>query len=278
MERMDVRAAVSMAGGVARVADLRAQGHPRRAIEGAVTAGVLIRPRQGWVATPDADAHLVAAARAGVVLTCVTQARRLGLWIASEHPAHVAAPAHGRVGEVAEGTRIHWARPLVPRHPALLEDHVENVLVMVARCLPREGALAIWESALRQDLVAREALARLPLPAAARALLDVSSSYSDSGLETLVPMRLRFLRVPMRQQVWIAGHAVDHLIGDRLVLQIDGGHHVRPQRRRDIAHDARLELLGYHVIRVDYVQVMRRWADVHDMIVRAVAQGLHRAA
>ncbi len=91
-------------------------------------------------------------------------------------------------------------------------------------------------------------------------------------------MRLRFLRLPIRQQVWLAGHPVDFLIGDRLVLQIDGGHHVGSQRRSDIAHDARLTLLGYHVIRIDYVQVMTRWVDVHDVIVRAVAQGLHRAA
>jgi very-short-patch-repair endonuclease len=276
--RVDVRAAVAVAGGISRVADLRARGFSRRAVEGAVSAGALLRPRKGWVAAPDADPHLVAAARAGVVLTCVTQARRLGLWVAHEHAVHVAAPAHGRVGDVADGTRIHWARPLIPRHPASLEDPVENVLAVVATCRPHEEALAIWESALRQDLVAREVMARMPLSAVARSLLDAASPYSDSGLETFVPSRLRFLRLPIRQQVWIAGHAVDHLIGDRLVLQIDGGHHVGSQRRSDIAHDAVLALLGYHVIRVDYVQVMHRWSEVHDVIVRAVAQGRHRAA
>ena len=141
-----------------------------------------------------------------------------------------------------------------------------------------ERALAVWESALRQGTVTRESLRRLPLPPAPRALLDQCSLHSDSGLETFIPVRLRFLRLPIRQQVWLAGHPVDFLIGDRLVLQIDGGHHVGPQRRGDIAHDTQLTLLGYYVVRIDYVQVMTMWPEVHDVIVRAVAQGLHRAA
>ncbi|MBW9111243.1 endonuclease domain-containing protein [Microbacterium ureisolvens] len=272
----DVVRAVRAVGGVARVAALRAQGLPRRAIEGAVSSGVLVRPRNGWVAALDADALLIAAARAGVVLTCQTQARRLGLWVLRDDRAHVAAPPHHHIGDMKAGTRVHWARPLVPRHPDALVDPIENVLALVATCLPREEALAIWESALRQELAARDSLQRMPLSGAARALLEQCSPVSDSGLETLIPVRLHFLRLPIRQQVWLAGHAVDFLIGDRLVLQVDGGHHVGAQRRSDIAHDARLALLGYHVVRVDYVQVMTRWVDVHDVIVRAVAQGLHR--
>lgn len=59
------------------------------------------------------------------------------------------------------------------------------------------------------------------------------------------------------------------------MLQIDGGHHVGEQREADIEHDAQLMLLGYHVIRVGYRQVIDRWDSVHDLIVRAVAQGLH---
>jgi very-short-patch-repair endonuclease len=269
---------VAEAGGVMRTAELRARGFARRAIEAGIGEGTLTRPRSGWVATPDADPHLVAAARAGVVLTCVTQARRLGLWVLREDEAHVAAPPHRHIGDVRAGTRVHWAKPVVPRHPHALADPVENVLALVAGCLPREEALAIWESALKQDLAARESLARMPLPTVARELLAMCSPYSDSGLETFVLVRLRFLRLPIRQQVWIAGHHVDHLIGDRLVLQIDGGHHVGAQRRSDIAHDAQLTLLGYHVIRVDYVQVVNEWPEVHDAIVRAIAQGLHLAA
>ena len=101
--------------------------------------------------------------------------------------------------------------------------------------------------------------------------------WSDSGLESFVVPRLKWMRLPIRPQVWISGHRVDFLIGDRLVLHIDGGHHVGTQRETDIEHDAQLMLLGYHVIRVGYGQVVDRWHTVQDLIMRAVAQGLHRA-
>jgi hypothetical protein len=36
--------------------------------------------------------------------------------------------------------------------------------------------------------------------------------------------------------------------------------------------------MGYHVIRVGYQQVINEWEHVQDLIMRAVAQGLHLAA
>ncbi|MDX2375503.1 endonuclease domain-containing protein [Microbacterium sp. LRZ72] len=263
-------------GGVARSARLIEAGTPKWAITDAVALGLLVRLRRVWVATPDADRELVAAARAGVVLSCVTAAKRRGLWVLDAEHLHVAVHAHS--GAVhASGATVHWKAPIVPRPPGILEDALENVLVLVAGCQPREAALAVWESALRQQLVDPLSLERMPLPAAARELLASASPWSDSGVETFVVPRLRWMRLPLRRQVWLAGHRVDLLIGDRLVLQIDGGHHVGAQRERDIAHDAELRLRGYHVIRIGYWQVIERWHEVQDVLMRAVAQGLHRA-
>lgn len=254
---------------------LVAIGIPERAVAEAVRDGVLVRLRRVWLALPDADAHLVAAARQGVVVSCVTQAARLGLWVLSETEPHVgAAPHAGRV--TIPDAHVHRAAPMVPRHPDALVDPIENVLVLVAMCRPFEEALAVWESALHQGLVDRLALERLPLPAKARAILDSASPFADSGLESFAVPRLRWLRLPLRRQIWIQGHLVDLLIGERLVLQIDGGHHVGRQREEDIRHDAALMLLGYHVIRVGYAQMVDDWASVQDTIMRAVAQGLHR--
>ena len=101
--------------------------------------------------------------------------------------------------------------------------------------------------------------------------------FADSGLESLAVPRLRWLQLPLRRQIWVFGHRVDLLIAERLVLQIDGAHHVGAQRDQDIAHDAELMLLGYHVIRVGYRQVVDHWEEVQDRIMRAVAQGLHLA-
>jgi len=267
---------VGAAGGVVRSRSLATSGFSPHAVRSAIDRGLLQRVRKGWVAAVDADPLLLAAARAGVVLTCVTQARRLGLWVLREDASHVAAPRHS--GGVSVTTaRVHWGTPPVPRDPDSLVDHIENVLWAVATCRPELEALAVWESAVRRGLTTTDGMRRLALPPAARRVCDQTTPWSDSGLESFVPPRLRFLRLPIVPQAWIHGHHVDFLIGARLVLQIDGGTHVGAQREQDVGHDAELMLQGYHVIRVGYLQVVERWPEVQDLIMRAVAQHLHLA-
>ncbi len=267
--------AVRRGGGVARIRPLVDAGHTRYTVRAAIDAGALMRVRRDWVAVPGADPVRVAAARAGAVISCISQAKRLGLWVLAEDRLHVAVAPHRAVK--ADGATVHWAIPAVPRHPDVLVDPIENVLALVASCQPFESALAVWESALRGGAVTRATLERMNLGSRAARVLAAASPWSDSGLESFVVPRLRWLRLSIIPQVWIAGHRVDFLIGERLVLQIDGGHHVGTQRAADIAHDAQLMLLGYHVIRVDYRQVVERWHMVQDVIMRAVAQGLHLA-
>lgn len=260
---------------VARIRTLLDEGHSRYTVRLAIESGELIHVRRDWVALPTADRELVSATRAGVVVSCISQAKRLGLWVLRVDRPHVAANANRTVR--MPGSTVHWASPAVPRHPDAIVDPIENVLALVAACQPFESALSVWELALRTGLVARASLERMDLGPAARRVLGVASPWSDSGLESFVVPRLKWLRLPIIPQVWIAGHRVDFLIGDRLVLQIDGGHHVGTQRAEDIDHDARLMLLGYYVIRVGYAQVIDRWHTVQDVIMRAVAQGLHLA-
>lgn len=268
---------VSQRGGVARSVRLSEAGVSWRAVAEAVDDGRLLRVRRQWLAVPDADPHLLAAARGGVVLSCLTGAEHLGLWVTMRGGVHVAAAPHAGRVDVAEGTHVHRMKPLVPRHPDSLVDAVENTLVLAAMCVPREEALAVWESALNKRLVTIDALERLALPAKAREILRVAQPFADSGLETIVITRLRWLGLRLLAQAWILDHRVDLLIGDRLVLQIDGAHHVGAQRAEDIRHDALLTLNGYHVIRVGYRQIVDDWPSVQDLVTRAVAQGLHRA-
>lgn len=265
-------------GGVVRTHRLRAQGVSRTALEREVDAGHLIRIRRGWVATKDADPVLVAAARAGVVVTCISQAARLDLWV-HEKPDrfHVGADPHGSGGKT-ERAHVHWSEPMLPRHPDALVDPIENVLALVADCEPFERALATWESALNKGLVTVAGLAEYPWKGAARNLLNRANPFADAGTETYIRERLSWLKLRLLIQTWIAGHRVDVLIGGRLVLQIDGKHHVGAQRSEDIRHDAELRLMGYHVIRVSYQQLMHDWPAVQDLIMRAVAQGLHLAS
>lgn len=172
---------------------------------------------------------------------------------------------------------MHWAQPLVPRQPDALIDAVENVLATVASCQPFEAALTIWESALREGLVTKGEMAAFPLGPGARAVLEAAEEFTDSGIETLFRVRLRWLRVRILHQVWVAGHRVDFLIGKRLVVQIDGGHHVGAQRDADVAHDAALMLRGYHVLRFSYGQIVEDWPAVQSVVMRAIAQRRHLA-
>ncbi len=264
-------------GGIARISTLRLAGVTEHSLRKAIRSASLISVCRGWVARPDCDPMLIAAARRGVVLSCITLASRRGLWVSSAHGVHVAAPpASGHAGAV-QGV-VHWSKPLFLRDPEVLEDSIENALVLIARCQPYEDALATWESALRMRMVDPGTLARVRLPPAARRLLADATPSADAGTETIFRTRLAWLRLTITPQVWLFGHRVDFVIGERLVIQIDGGHHVGVQRSRDIAHDTELMLRGYHVIRIGYDQLMNQWASVQAQILAAVAQRLHLAS
>lgn len=264
-------------GGVVRSVVVVESGFSPRTVETAQRAGLITRPRRGWLAAKDAEKTVVTAARLGVVLTCRTQAGLLGLWVHDRSGApHFTVP-HNAAVRIPFEAWVHRGRPIVPRHPDSLVDPIENVLAYIAECEPFERALATWESALSRSLVTLEALRGYAWKPAARRVLEHAVPFSDAGLETYLRARLRWLRLSIRVQIWIAGHRVDTLLGDRLVIQIDGAHHVGAQRSEDIRHDAELRLMGYHVMRVSYTQVMFDWPLVQDLIMRAVAQGLHRA-
>lgn len=267
--------AIHSAGGVIPATTLIAKGHSRHHIARAIDTGQIIRVRRNWIALPSADPVLQDAARRGVVVSCVSLARRLGLWVPGGGEClHVAAKPRGNVAD-ASGIVVHWRVPAVPRHPDSLVDSLENALILVSTCVDHEGAVAVWDSAFRTRAASRDVLARMRLPPAARRVLADTHLWADSGLESLFIVRLRWLDIRIVPQAWIQGHRVDFLLGDRLVVQLDGGTHVGRQRSRDIAHDAELALRGYHVLRFSYAQVVDDWPHVQDVIMRAVAQGLH---
>lgn len=265
-------------GGAVRSLTLRERGVSGYEIRRAVERGQLTHPRRGWVALATLDAELQFAVTHGVVLSCVTLASRNGLWVPHmPTQLHVASRRNGP--PLFDLARVHWAEPLVPRDPDAIVDSLPNALSLIARCLPREEALTVWESALNKKLTDIQSLQRFPLSSAARDLLSECRPYSDSGLESLFKTRLRWLNQAIRPQVSLLGHRVDFLIGDRLVVQIDGKQHNSEQHRSsDYAHDLQLELRGYHVIRVSYSQVMYGWPAVQTSILEALARGWHAAA
>lgn len=275
---MDPVSELRRRGGITRTRTLLDAGVSTYALRRAKASGTIFSPRNGWVAVKDADWFALGAVRRGLVISCVTAAERRGLWIPEKGKWHVAAPPHAGRFQVPERTVVHWSTPVVPRQRDDVEDDLRNALALIAQCQPFETALVIWESALNKGLVDAQALARLPLPASAREVLVRARPFADSGLETIIIHRLRWMNLPMLPQAWVIGHRVDLLIGERLVIQLDGATHTGAQRTSDIEHDALLKLRGYHVLRFSYEQIMEHWEQVQAIIMEAVAQGLHRAS
>lgn len=266
-------------GGWCHRADLLDDGWtPRQILDARRAEGVSLLRRK-WLVLPDAPADIREAARVGGVVTCASTLTRYGLWvppeIADHSVPHIAVSAVS--SEAPRGAISHRAKPVVSRPPRRLVDPIENVLAHIATCLPRAAALAVWESAIHGSLVRPEHLRRLSWTTlAARDLAERAGPLSDSGVESTFVARCRGAGFEIVQQVQIAGHRVDALIGRRLVIQLDGFafHSDAAQRRRDVAHDRELVAMGYTVLRFTYYDVMHSWPIVERDIRRAIAQGL----
>lgn len=279
----DLFAQVS-AVGIAHRAALLQQGFTARQLRELVRAGGVDVLRRHWFAAETAAPHLREAATRGARITCTTLARHRGWWM----PPRLGDEPHLHFVPGSTGPRLteewigvtHWTAPLAPAGRSLLAS-VEDALAHIAVCLPRETALILWEAAARTERLAPEALRAIRWTSRAAAEIAAETTgLADSGLEVIVVRPLRSLGVRVQQQVWIAGKPVDALVGERLVLQIDGWmhHSSSAQRTKDIAHDAELRLRGYTVLRFSYEQVVHRWGEVEVIIRRGLAAGLHRAA
>ncbi len=140
--------------------------------------------------------------------------------------------------------------------------------------------LVALDSALNLRLVTDAQLtdAFESFPDRSRKLLSMTDPGSQSGLETLARHRLRRWGIHLRTQVVIEGIGrVDMVIGERLVLELDGfGFHAHEaafevDRHRDLALYER----GYLVMRLSYHQVMTEWADAERVIRAMVRRGDH---
>lgn len=265
--------------GVAHGSVLYAAGFSKHAVSAAVSSGMLRRVRRSWLLQPDCDPRRAAAAALGGRVTCVSAAALLGLWTPDHDETHIAVAPHAAGGSVRPGLRLHWSDGPAPFPRRAVQDPLINVLYHVARCRPAADALAVWESALRLKLVDLAVLDRVRWRSTrASSLKALASSLSDSGLETCFVMLMRDTGVTVQQQAWIDGRPVDGLIGERLIIQLDGFayHSSAAERRRDLEADARLGLRGYTVLRFDYQQVFFRPGYVTDVVRTAIAQGLHR--
>ncbi len=276
---MDIAGFVEEAGGIVHRQSVLDAGVSVAALRAELRRGHLQRVRRYWVATPSAPDLLRGAAELTARIACITAARHRGWWIPPDADErlhlHVLPTGRPPVGPSV----VHWNRPLVPVSDRVLVESIADSLEHIAECLPREQALVLWESAVHAQAIAPGELAHVRWRSvAAKSLSAVATGMSGSGIETIFVVRIADWGLPIRQQVPLAGHDVDVLIGELLVVQLDGFafHSGSAERTRDLAHDRRLVALGYTVLRFSYSEVVYNWAIVEQSLARAIAQGRHR--
>ncbi|MEP6482360.1 MAG: DUF559 domain-containing protein [Rhodoglobus sp.] len=269
-------------GGIARTYELLADGHTSHQLTGAVRRGEIVRVRQGHYCTPELSEVEQFAVRIGGRLTGLSGARSLGIWTPPDRRLHIAVAPDARALRTARDPRRRRARHPDPATVVRWTDKRRpgtRSRLDAAECLreiaQRESAIVAFaaaESALHQGFITRTSVGSLGLGRYASAV----NRLSESGGESLMKFGLLALRTPFRQQVAIVGVGrVDFLIGDRLVIEVDGAefHTSREAFENDRRRDALLATLGYRVLRFSYRQVEGQWPEVSGAIAAALARG-----
>ncbi|WP_243842147.1 endonuclease domain-containing protein [Microbacterium hydrocarbonoxydans] len=220
---------------------------------------------------------MVEAAEHGGSIGCETAARHLGLWVLDEPGIHVWMRSdrhhHGSASRTCECTR-HWDAG--PGEETFGLPSLPRVLLQIYRCRGAEAFFVALESARRVGLLPRAALRwlRSVVDRTGRDLIDFSRDDSDSGLESLVRLRIRKYRWSVRTQAEIIGTGrVDLLVDDWLIIETDGkdNHDGASHRHRDLVRDATAASWGHVSLRFDYAMVLHDWDLVERAIVAMMA-------
>lgn len=260
-------------GGIARGSHLQKLGFTRTQLSRQARAGHIQCIRPGVFAALDLDARIRVAAAHGGALTCSSVLRMHGIWLLDDDTrAHVWLGAHGRVHTHSECDCVSH---FYTGRPPLGRVDLETALVHHRRCAGDEAFFAAFESAWRQRRLSGAARNRVraALPASARWLVDLARPDADSGLESILRLRLHILGLRLQSQVDIADVGrVDFVIGGRLILEADGKqNHAGPDmRHKDLIRDAAASARGYETLRFDYAQIVHDWPTVQAAILGAL--------
>ncbi|MDJ0323468.1 DUF559 domain-containing protein [Cryobacterium sp. PH31-AA6] len=284
----DAAAAITRRGGVANYRQLASAGVTRAQTLCALRSGSIWRVRNGWFAVPGTPSDVARAVRVGGSLTGASVARLHGLWLLADPLLHVrVAPTASRLASPEDrATRLDPARHGVCVHysraPGAGEarDPLLRALAEMFACDRGDAAVIAVDSALNLGELAPHQLgdlvaATVPHRRAALALCD---GRSQSGLETLVRLFLVRQRIRVRCQVRVPGVGrVDLLVGDRLVLELDGEEfHTGLAFEEDRRRDFELVQQGYLVVRITYRMIIRDWPRVQGGILELVRRDEHR--
>ncbi len=270
---------------------LEQAGVRRAVLEHAVDEGKVVVIRHGWYGVPDAPATVLQAVRVGGSLTATSVTRLHGLWTLDDERLHVRvsasasrlrSPLDRRVPlDASHGVCLHYRERAGGPADAPARDSLPRALAEMFTCSSPLAAMVAVDSALNLGQLTNSGRAQLRslVPAAKRRLIDQADPGCDSGLETIARMLPRGKRLPHRTQAVIPGVGrVDLLIGDRLVVELDGaGFHLdeaefAEDRRRGLA----LVMRGYLLVRLTYGMVVHDWDRTRADLLAIIARGEHR--
>lgn len=278
-------------GGVLPRRMLDESGVSRTALHREITAGAVFAVRRGWYGVPDAPTAVVRAVRVGGSLTAASVARLHGLWMLDDPRLHVRVPGsasrlrspYDRAVslDASHDVCVHYRERPSGLRDLPARDSLPRALAEMFTCGGSLAAMIAVDSALnlRELSNAGRAELRAMVPASKRRLIDHADPSCDSGLETIARMLPRGKRLPHRTQAYIPGVGrVDLLIGDRLVVELDGAEF--HMNKADFAEDRRrgfeLVMRGYLVVRLTYDMVMHDWDRVRADLLAIIERGEHR--
>ncbi|GAA1775222.1 type IV toxin-antitoxin system AbiEi family antitoxin domain-containing protein [Agromyces lapidis] len=288
-----VRRLCTELSGVARTSELAELGVDAYSLRLAVDAGEVVRLREGVYGVADLPAEVQTAVRHGGRLGCLSRLGIDGVWLL-EQPAsvHVAMMRTGRRRFHSECRCItHWSDSRLAGPAVALDE----ALVQVLGCRGEEEFFVALESAMRKRLITRSGIERIRsrVPKVHRGLVGFARWDADSGLESLLRLRLRAHGLALASQIDIPGIGrVDFVLGDRLILEVDGKQnhvdgfdsligteHARAaaasKRHKDLVRDAVAAAYGFETLRFDYALVVHDWPLVEAAILAKVDRGLH---
>jgi very-short-patch-repair endonuclease len=260
--------------GIARGTQLQSFGCTRTQLAAAVRSGSIFRVRNGVYALRTIDPRIITAAEHGGVLTCAAALRARGVWILPEADAEV----HVWMGDAGRAHHEHCdcVPHYTPGKSGVGIASVAAALVHLYRCTDQETFFAAYESAWNKRLMTASDRARIrrELPHTARWLLDLARNDAESGLESLLRLRLHLLGIHLDCQVQLDGVGrVDFVIDGHVILEADGKlNHDGPMRHKDLVRDAAASALGYETLRFDYAMILHDWDRVIEAILPAIAR------
>ena len=275
----ELEAVIYASNGVVSSRQLYGIGLSRADVARLVRRGRLVSLRRRWFAAPSADERVVQAIRFGGVLSCVSVLEQFGVW----RPPGVGGlhVRFTRREKVSGGVQSHILPREIGEPLVRASDSGLKSVLCALTCLPADDAVAVLDSARQRRLVLDDDLHELRrwTSSAGRRVIVRSDGLAESGVETVMRLLLTRLRVQFQAQVVIAGVGrVDFLLGDRLIIEVDGEayHADSVQFQRDRERDRMLHALGFTVLRFTYRDVMGDLDAVEQLLIGKVRADAHK--